>query len=77
MFATPVIYPASFVIERYRWLTEINPLAAIIETFRRACLGEGISTNHLLMYSLLLLLPLLVLGVTMYLRAERTFVDTV
>jgi hypothetical protein len=29
------------------------------------------------MYSLLLLLPLLVLGVTMYLRAERTFVDTV
>jgi len=77
MFATPVIYPASFVIKRYRWLTEINPLAAIIETFRRACLGEGISTNHLLLYSLLLLLPLLVLGVTVYLRAERTFVDTV
>jgi lipopolysaccharide transport system permease protein len=77
MFATPVIYPASFVIERYRWLTMANPLAAIIETFRRACLGVGISTNHLLLYSFLLLLVLLVLGVTMYLRAERTFVDTV
>jgi lipopolysaccharide transport system permease protein len=77
MFATPVIYPASFVIERYRWLTQANPLAAIIETFRRACLGVGISTNHLLLYSFLLLLVLLVLGVTIYLRAERTFVDTV
>jgi lipopolysaccharide transport system permease protein len=77
MFATPVIYPASFVSRNYRWLTNINPLAAIIETFRRVCLGVGTSTNHLLMYSFLLLLVLLVLGVTMYLRAERTFVDTV
>ncbi|MEI7937323.1 MAG: ABC transporter permease [Verrucomicrobiota bacterium] len=77
MFATPVIYPASFVSERYRWLTNVNPLAAIIETFRRVCLGVGTSTNHLLLYSLLLLMVLLVIGVTVYLRAERTFVDTV
>lgn len=77
MFATPVIYPGSYVSEHYLWLTKANPLAAIIETFRRACLGVGISTNHLLLYSFLLLLLLLVVGITIYLRAERTFVDTV
>jgi len=77
MYATPVIYPASFVNARYRWVTDSNPLASIIETFRYACLGKGTPEPLLLSISLLVLLILLVLGVAVYMRAERTFMDTV
>ena len=45
MFATPIIYPASFVNPHYRWVVDCNPLAAIIETFRYAWLGQG-RPNH-------------------------------
>jgi lipopolysaccharide transport system permease protein len=77
MFATPVIYPLSFVSAHYRWLMNCNPLAAVIETFRHACLGHGAPEPRSLAASLALLGVLLVLGVTMFSRAERTFLDTV
>ncbi|HVF39494.1 MAG TPA: ABC transporter permease, partial [Gemmatimonadaceae bacterium] len=41
MFATPIIYPLSYVNEQYRWLIRANPLASIMETFRFATLGRG------------------------------------
>ena len=34
MFATPIIYPANLVPERFRLLYALNPLAGIIEGFR-------------------------------------------
>lgn len=77
MFATPIIYPASVIGEKYRWLILANPFASIIETFRYACLGKGSPEPLFLAASLLLLLLLLIIGVTLYLRAARTFVDTV
>lgn len=40
MFASPVIYPSSFVSERWRWLLQLNPVAGIIEGFRSALLGR-------------------------------------
>jgi lipopolysaccharide transport system permease protein len=77
MYATPVIYPISYVSERYRWIIHCNPLAAIIETFRYACLGKGEPEALLLGSSALVLFALLILGVTIFTRAERTFLDTV
>ena len=41
MYATPVIYPMSMVPAKYRWLVLINPLSALVETFRYAFLGAG------------------------------------
>src|SRR5947209_15396514 len=34
MFATPIIYPASMIPERFQWLLALNPLSALIEVFR-------------------------------------------
>jgi len=34
LFATPIIYPASMIPERFQWLLAINPLSALIEFFR-------------------------------------------
>lgn len=77
MFATPVIYPTSFVSAKYRWVMNCNPLAPIIETFRYACLGKGTPDLFSLTTSAAVLLILLLVGVTLFTRAERTFLDTV
>ncbi|MEI9939945.1 MAG: ABC transporter permease [Pseudomonadota bacterium] len=51
MFATPVIYPASIVPERYRWLLSLNPMTGLVDGFRSALFNRpfdwaaiGIST---------------------------------
>lgn len=40
MFATPVIYPASFVPDKWRWVLMLNPLTGIIGGFRSAVLNR-------------------------------------
>jgi lipopolysaccharide transport system permease protein len=77
MFATPVIYPASYVNAHYRWVMDCNPLAAIIETIRYACLGGGAPEPLQLAVSAIVLIVLLFLGITIFTRAERNFIDTV
>src|SRR4029450_11709841 len=39
MFISPVIFPASFVPEKWRWALMLNPLTGIIEGFRSALFG--------------------------------------
>ena len=39
MFASPVIYPASLVPSRWRWLLYLNPMTGAIEGFRTTLLG--------------------------------------
>ena len=78
MYATPVIYPLAYARKAsYGWLMQCNPLAAIIETFRHAALGHGSAEPLWLGVSAAILLGLLLLGVTLFTRAERTFIDTV
>ena len=38
MYASPVIYPITQVPERWRWLYMLNPMAGIIDSFRRVVL---------------------------------------
>jgi lipopolysaccharide transport system permease protein len=45
MFLTPVIYPLQYVTEKWRWLTQLNPLTPLFELFRWLLLGEGIVTT--------------------------------
>jgi lipopolysaccharide transport system permease protein len=39
MFASPIIYPATLVPERWRWVLRLNPVAALVEAFRAALFG--------------------------------------
>ena len=41
MYATPIIYPSSFLAEPWRTLSAINPMAGVIEGFRWALLGTN------------------------------------
>ncbi len=76
MYGTPVIYSLSQIPAKYRFLIEMNPMSAIIETFRSIYLG-GTIPWELLGISSVVILFLLLLGTTIFNRVEKTFMDTV
>jgi len=77
MYATTVIYPLSAAPAAYKWVIELNPMTGIIEAFRYGFLGEGSLTFQTLGYSIAFTLIALVLGVIIFNKTEKTFVDTV
>ena len=70
-------YPVSTMPERYRWLADINPISPIIETFRAGFLGAGEVSWLRLVYSFILMLVVLFIGVVIFNRVEKTFIDKV
>ncbi len=76
MFLTPVIYPLSRVPPEYRALALANPVAPVVEAFRHALLGAGAVLPGALVGSLASTLLILVSGVLIFQRTERTVVDT-
>jgi lipopolysaccharide transport system permease protein len=77
LYATPVIYPLSKVPAQYLWLLLANPMSAIVETFRVGFLGTGIFSWLYLGYSVAITLFILLVGVVIFNRVEKSFTDTV
>ena len=77
MYVTTVIYPLSAAPERYRFLIELNPMTGIIEAFRYALLGTGHLTVWSIGYSTIITLIILLIGVVIFNKTEKDFVDTV
>ena len=77
MYATPVIYPLSIIPEKYKLFILFNPMAPVIEIFRLGYLGAGdISINHILI-SVGITFSVLLSGIIIFNRTEKTFMDTV
>jgi lipopolysaccharide transport system permease protein len=76
MFASPVIYPASIVPERWKWLVTINPVAGIIEGFRASLTARPFDWFHISV-SAVITLVLLICSVYIFRRFEDTFADVV
>jgi lipopolysaccharide transport system permease protein len=77
MYATPIVYPMSVVPDRWRWVLLLNPLSAVVESFRRVCFGVGGMSPSEIGLSVLLTVATLFLGLLFFGRIERTFMDTV
>jgi lipopolysaccharide transport system permease protein len=77
MFATPVVYPASRIPERWAWLVDVNPMAPTIEAFRLLVLGVGTVEPRQLAASAAITLGVLAAGVVLFSRVEKSFMDTV
>jgi lipopolysaccharide transport system permease protein len=77
MYATPVVYPLSSVPDKYRHLIELNPMTGIVEAFRSIYLGIGSFSWPLLIYSASFTVITLLLGILIFNRVEKTFMDTV
>lgn len=76
MFATPVIYPASFIPEQWRWVLLVNPMTGYTEAFRAAIVGQPIGWG-MLGVSVLASLLLLAIGVAYFQRVEQRFADVI
>lgn len=77
MYATPIIYPMSEIPEKIRYFISFNPLSHIVEGFKLAFLGQGSLTTSGLLYSSACTLIVLVVGILIFNKTEKTFVDTV
>lgn len=77
MYATPVIYPVSSIPEKWRWVANVNPVTPIIETFRAGFLGAGDASWARLAYSAGFMVVVIFIGVVIFNRVEKTFIDTV
>jgi len=77
MYATPVIYPLSQIPERFRHLAVLNPMTSVIETFKYGILGQGTFSWVYLGYSASFTVVLLLVGVVVFNKTERNFMDTV
>lgn len=76
-FVTPVAYPGSLVPLRFRWLSELNPMADVVAGFRWALLHNPRPAMPGLLYSLLGTLGFLLAALVYFRRVELSFADVV
>jgi lipopolysaccharide transport system permease protein len=77
LFASPVVYPASMVPEKYRVLYALNPMAGILEGFRSGLLGTVPFPTTMVLISAIVSLALFLFGVLYFRQMERYFADII
>jgi len=77
MYATPVIYPLSTMSPKMQKIMSLNPVTSIVETFKYGTLGVGTFSWGSLTYSFVFMLALLAVGVVVFNKVQRSFMDTV
>lgn len=77
MYATPVVYPLSMVSGKLALLMALNPMSAIIELFRYAFLGGTLLPLWYWGISLGMTLVILLIGIVLFSKVEKNFMDTV
>ncbi len=77
MYTTPVVYPLSIMPEKYRLFILANPMTSVLETFRFIFLGTGGFAWSYLAYSLCFTVILVFVGLLIFNRTEKNFIDTV
>mgnify|MGYP003311332334 FL=1 len=78
MYATPVIYPLSTITnEKIKLVMTLNPLTGIVEFFKYGMLGVGCHDWWMLGYSFGFMVVLLTVGIIIFNKVQRSFMDTV
>lgn len=77
MYATPIAYSIDYIPQKYMDLYMLNPVTPIITTFRYAFLGSGSFDLGYYLKSWVVTLIILVIGILLFNRVEKTFMDTV
>lgn len=77
MYLTPVAYDMSIIPEKFMGLYMLNPMTPVINTLRYAFLGVGSFELGYYLISWVVTAAVLFLGVVLFNRVEKTFMDTV
>ena len=77
LFATPVAYPVSLVPLSYRWLYLLNPMAPVIDGYRKTLLLGSGPDFQFLMIAFIFSLVLVITAYIYFKNRERDFADIV
>lgn len=77
MYITPVIYPLNSISADKQWIVQLNPMTSIIETFKYGALGQGVFSWCWLSYSFAFMAVLFFVGVIIFNKIEKSFMDVV
>lgn len=77
MYGSAVIYPVSSLPEKWGELLMLNPVVPIIEAFRYAFTGQGAFSVPYLMISMVISAVILFIGIVIFNKVEKNFMDTV
>jgi lipopolysaccharide transport system permease protein len=80
MYISAVVYPISLAREKFpdfAWVIEYNPLAYLIEITRYLLIGEGVATSFGLLYISVITVTVLILGLLIFNKTEKSFIDTI
>lgn len=77
MYASPVVYTAELIPDKYLWIYMLNPMAPILECWRNAMLGCGEFLWKYWGISWIETFVVLTAGVLLFSKVEKTFMDTV
>jgi lipopolysaccharide transport system permease protein len=78
MYATPVIYPLSTITNpTLRMVMQLNPLTGIVEFFKYGMLGVGVHDWWMLGYSFAFMVVLMAIGIIVFNKVQKSFMDTV
>ena len=77
MYATPVIYPASSLTGIFKKISYYNPLTGIFECFKYSWIGVGDFSPLMLGISTIIIFVIFMIGLVIFNKVEKTFMDTV
>jgi len=78
MYATPIVYPASLVVKpSFKLILWLNPMTAVVEFSRHGITGQGSTDLQGLGLSWAVTLLVLISGLFLFNKVQRTFVDTI
>ena len=78
MYISLVVLPLSLFQEKgFEWVVTYNPMAHMIEFGRFLLLGEGSVSQFGVVYTILTSVAVLLLGIIVFNKTEKTFIDTV
>jgi lipopolysaccharide transport system permease protein len=80
MYISAVMYPVAYFVEKlpkYAWVVQYNPLSFVIESVRFMLLNTGVFDIGMFIYTLMTTTVVLFLGILIFNRAEKNFIDTI
>jgi lipopolysaccharide transport system permease protein len=77
MYASPLAYSSKLIPPSWTWVYDLNPLVGIINAFRWAILGTTDFPVKSLIYSITASIVILIIGLALFRRLERSFADVI
>lgn len=77
MFLTPVVYPLSEAPEKYKIFILLNPMSSILEFSRYSFFDYGNLDFYYFLYSIIIGLIVFFIGILLFIRTERNFIDVI